>query len=68
ICEIKATNKIEDDKEVKAKAKAAITWCQHASDHARANNGKEWVYLLIPHDDVDSNKTIKGLEALYRQN
>lgn len=68
ICEIKAVNKIEDDKEVKAKAKAAITWCQHASDHARENGGKEWVYLLIPHDDVDSNKTIKGLEALYRQN
>ncbi|MBE2940818.1 DEAD/DEAH box helicase [Anoxybacillus flavithermus] len=68
ICEIKATNKIEDDKEVKAKAKAAITWCQHASNHARENNGKEWIYLLIPHDDVDSNKTIKGLEALYRQN
>ncbi|MBE2907871.1 DEAD/DEAH box helicase family protein [Anoxybacillus flavithermus] len=68
ICEIKAANKIEDDKEVKAKAKAAITWCQHASDHARENSGKEWVYLLIPHDDVDSNKTIKGLEALYRQN
>ncbi|ELK21752.1 type III restriction modification system, helicase [Anoxybacillus flavithermus TNO-09.006] len=68
ICEIKAANKIEDDKEVKAKAKAAITWCQHASNHARENNGKEWIYLLIPHDDVDSNKTIKGLEALYRQN
>ncbi|MCL6587305.1 MAG: DEAD/DEAH box helicase family protein [Anoxybacillus sp.] len=68
ICEIKAANKIEDDKEVKAKAKAAITWCQHASDHARENSGKEWVYLLIPHDDVDSNKTIKGVEALYRQN
>ncbi|ANB61860.1 DEAD/DEAH box helicase [Anoxybacteroides amylolyticum] len=68
ICEIKATNKIEDDKEVKAKAKAAITWCQHASNHARENNGKEWIYLLIPHDDVDSNKTIKGLEAVYRKN
>jgi len=68
MCEIKATNKIEDDKEVKAKAKAAITWCQHASNHARENGGKEWVYLLIPHDDVDSNKTIKGLGAVYRQN
>ena len=68
MCEIKAANKIEDDKEVKAKAKAAITWCQHASNHARENGGKEWVYLLIPHDDVDSNKTIKGLRAVYRQN
>ncbi|AUI35668.1 putative Type III restriction endonuclease BclIVP [[Bacillus] caldolyticus] len=67
LCEIKATNRIEEDREVAQKAQAAITWCKYASDHARQNNGKEWVYLLIPHDDVDSNKTIKGLEALYRK-
>ncbi|QDY73062.1 type III restriction endonuclease subunit R [Geobacillus thermoleovorans] len=68
LCEIKATNRIEEDREVAQKAQAAITWCKYASDHARQNNGKEWVYLLIPHDDVDSNKTIKGLEAVYRKN
>ncbi|PJW18892.1 DEAD/DEAH box helicase [Geobacillus sp. WSUCF-018B] len=68
LCEIKATNRIEEDREVALKAQAAITWCKYASDHARQNNGKEWVYLLIPHDDVDSNKTIKGLEAVYRKN
>ncbi|OQP01000.1 type III restriction endonuclease subunit R [Geobacillus sp. 44C] len=68
LCEIKATNRIEEDREVELKAQAAITWCEHASNHARENNGKEWVYLLIPHDDVDSNKTIKGLEAVYRKN
>ncbi|WNF31647.1 DEAD/DEAH box helicase family protein [Aeribacillus composti] len=68
LCEIKATNRIEEDQEVALKAQAAITWCQHASKHARENGGKEWVYLLIPHDDVDSNKTIKGLGAVYRQN
>ncbi|MEK4494289.1 DEAD/DEAH box helicase [Ureibacillus sp. FSL W8-0352] len=66
LCEIKATNKIEEDQEVALKAQAAITWCQHASKHALENGGKEWVYLLIPHDDVDSNKTIKGLEAIYK--
>lgn len=29
------------------------------------NGGKEWVYLLIPHNDVNENMTIAGLEARY---
>lgn len=65
LCELKEAKKIESDEEVKQKAIAAVEWCKHASSHAKENEGKEWVYLLIPHDDVDSNKSILGLEGLY---
>lgn len=64
ICELKATNKM-DDAEVVAKAIAATEWCRHATNHELKNNGKEWVYLLIPHTDVKENMTLSGLESRY---
>jgi type III restriction enzyme len=65
--ELKAANKIEGDEEVEAKANAAVQWCKHATNHELLNGGKEWVYLLIPHNDVKENMTIAGLEARYRK-
>lgn len=41
--------------------KAAITWCNHATNHAKTYNGKPWRYLLIPHDEIAENNTIDGL-------
>ncbi|MES5869064.1 DEAD/DEAH box helicase family protein [Bacillus cereus] len=67
LVELKATNKIEGDKEVEAKADAAIQWCKYATQHELQHDGKEWVYLLIPHNDVNENMTISGLEARYRK-
>lgn len=40
---------------VLAKAEAAKTWCQNASDYLLKNGGKAWQYLLIPHDEVKEN-------------
>ena len=51
------------DEEVLAKADAAVTWCIHATAHANKNGGKQWRYLLIPHDEIQNQMTLAGLAA-----
>ncbi len=51
--------------DVKTKAAAATQWCQYATEHEGKNGGKPWTYLLIPHDAISENKTLKGLAATY---
>jgi type III restriction enzyme len=58
--EAKARNEM-DDPEVVAKKEAAVKWCSLASEHAVNNEGKPWKYLLIPHDEISENMTLKGL-------
>ncbi len=57
--ETKAKNEMDDDK-VLAKADAAIQWCQHASKYLIKHGGKEWRYLLIPHDEVIEQNLLDG--------
>ncbi len=64
VCETKRADELEDV-EVMAKAKAAAEWCGHATKHEGENGGKPWTYLLIPHDVITDNKTLKGLAASY---
>ncbi|MEZ4615378.1 MAG: hypothetical protein R2867_07675 [Caldilineaceae bacterium] len=64
ICEPKRADELED-RDVQAKARAAVTWCQHASEHAVRHGGKPWRYLLIPHDAIAENMTLAGLAGLY---
>lgn len=47
-----------------AKKEAAQTWCKHASEHARSYKGKEWIYLLIPHDEIKENVELSYLEKI----
>lgn len=65
ICEIKNKDEIED-KVVQDKARAVQNWCRHATEHELQHGGKEWIYLLIPHNDVNENMTIEGLKSRYR--
>ena len=58
--EPKARNEL-DDPVVLAKAEVAATWCQQASDHAATYKGKPWQYVLIPHDVIAENMSLKGL-------
>jgi type III restriction enzyme len=44
--------------DVLEKAKAAVQYCKHATDHNMQNGGKEWKYLLIPHSDVLPNMSL----------
>jgi len=63
LLEPKAANQVDDPK-VKAKAAAAREWCEAASKHARDNGGKPWSYILIPHDAIQENMSLKGLVNL----
>jgi type III restriction enzyme len=53
------------DAVVQAKAIAAAEWCRHATKHEQEYGGKPWAYLLIPHDVIADNMTLKGLGASY---
>ena len=64
ICEIKSSAELYDP-EVLAKARAAAEWCRHATEHANVHGGKPWSYLLIPHDLVAENKTLKALAGAH---
>ena len=60
LLESKASNAM-DDADVQAKKEAAVTWCEYATKHSIENGGKPWSYLLIPHDAIAENMTLKGL-------
>lgn len=65
LCEPKRKDDMQDE-EVQAKARAAVRWCEHATAHEMAHDGKPWCYLLIPHDAIQGNKTLAGLAAMYK--
>jgi type III restriction enzyme len=54
-----------DDGEIVAKKDSAVLWCRHATDHTAMHGGKAWKYLLIPHDAIAENMSIKGLVAQF---
>lgn len=62
--ETKSTQHREADgswnEEVTEKAKSGIKWCRNASNYLKANGGKEWKYLLIPHDEVKEANTLSS--------
>lgn len=64
LCEPKRASEMTDET-VLAKARAAAVWCKHASQHAKQHGAKSWSYLLIPHDAIAENKTLKGLAAAF---
>ena len=51
--------------DVLAKKEAAHRWCQMATDYNKGNDGKPWAYVLIPHDAIAENMTLKGLVSQY---
>ena len=62
--ETKSTQHRDDNgewnKEILAKAVAGATWCENASQHLLANGGKEWKYLLIPHDEIKEHNVMES--------
>ena len=64
LCEPKRANEVHDEV-VRAKANAAVIWCERATAHATENDGKPWRYLLIPHDQIREQMTLAGLTARY---
>ncbi|MED4256710.1 DEAD/DEAH box helicase family protein [Priestia megaterium] len=64
ICEIKRKGEM-GDKVVQEKARAVLNWCNHANEHEKQHGGKKWVYMIVPHDEVNENMTIEGLKSNY---
>jgi type III restriction enzyme len=64
LCEPKRADQMADPI-VLAKARAAATWCRHATDHELSCGGKPWRYVLIPHDAIADNMSIDGLAKSY---
>jgi hypothetical protein len=64
LCEPKRADQLHDST-VLAKARAASRWCNHASSHELAHGGKQWRYLLIPHDQIADNMTLMGLAEMF---
>ncbi len=64
LCEPKMASEMKSDT-VLAKQKAAVRWCQFATQHAQENGGKPWHYALIPHNAITSNRSFDGLMSEY---
>lgn len=47
--------------EVKAKAQAAVKYCNYATEYTTENGGKPWKYALIPHDQVSKTSSFRGV-------
>jgi type III restriction enzyme len=63
--EPKASNQLNDPI-VLAKKEAAVKWCANATDYAATYGGKPWRYVLIPHDQIAENITLKGLVDKFK--
>ncbi|MDG2012337.1 MAG: hypothetical protein P8J33_02460, partial [Pirellulaceae bacterium] len=54
--------------DVQRKASAAVQWCEYATAHElQTEHGKEWKYILIPHDAVVTNTSLRALVTTYEQ-
>jgi len=62
ICEVKAKNEL-DSPDVQEKARACARWCEAASEHSRKHTGKPWKYVLIPHDEIEEQRSFGGLAS-----
>lgn len=51
--------------DVLAKKDAAVLWCKQASDYAKTYQGKQWKYLLVPHDSIVENMTLDFLSSQF---
>ena len=60
LIETKKANDV-DMIEVQSKAQAALKYCNYASEYTAEHGGKQWKYVLIPHDQVTKTSSFKGV-------
>ena len=66
--EIKRANENSND-EISLKANAAIKYCEKVSKFNLNNSGKEWKYVLVPHNIIENgNSSFKYIVSLYEYN
>jgi len=66
ICEVK-DHALLEDVEVLDKARAAITWCERASEHTKTTDGKLWRYMLVPDNVIADSITFAWLAKQYER-
>jgi len=64
IIEPKRADQISLD-DTQEKARAARQWCIYANEHAEQYGGKQWAYLLVPHDEISLGTSISKLSVCY---
>lgn len=52
-----------DTETVQAKADVAKNWCKEATIFEKANHGKEWKYLLVPHTALVADRSFDKIVA-----
>ena len=60
LVETKKRDDVETE-QVQSKAKAALNYCINATVYNEQTGGKPWKYILIPHDAVQVNMSLKHL-------
>ncbi|MCC6543845.1 MAG: DEAD/DEAH box helicase family protein [Nitrospirae bacterium] len=50
-----------DDQDVQEKSQAALQHCKYATEFTSQNSGKQWKYVLIPHNIVQANMSFNYL-------
>jgi type III restriction enzyme len=64
--EAKARDELKSP-DVVAKAEAAGQWCKHASAYSQSIGGKPWLYVLVPHDQVNEAARLVDLLRFGRE-
>lgn len=60
LIEPKAANEVNSS-DVQEKAQAALKYCKYATEYTAEHGGKQWKYVLIPHDQVTKTSSFKGV-------
>jgi len=66
IVETKEAGEVDSD-EVQDKKRAALEYCKHATNYTAKHEGKEWSYLLIPHDEVSITNSFDFFVNRYQE-
>jgi type III restriction enzyme len=53
-------------KSVLAKKAAAERFCKYASEYTADNQGKEWKYLILPHNEVSRTVSMNYLATKFK--
>ena len=62
IVEVKSYKCINDD-DVKAKAKAALTYCEYVNVYCTQYKTKQYCYILVPAEEINRNSTFDSIVA-----
>lgn len=63
--EVKRSDQTEEAT-VLAKKAAAERFCKYASEYTAANEGKDWKYLLLPHNEITRTVSMKYLATKFK--